>query len=116
VDDYSDTEPTALPNTPPRDATLREIDLLQNKLAAIIANAEIASLQADGAVLARLERILVAAWEASRALDKQARGLKPAPASLRPEAPRHHSRHRGPSADASPEAVARQPRTFGQRT
>jgi CheY-like chemotaxis protein len=47
---------------------LARIELLQNKLTAIIANTEIALLQPDAEARDRLRRVLGAAWEASRLL------------------------------------------------
>jgi hypothetical protein len=42
-----------------------QVDVVQNKLATVIANAEVALQLVDGPARARLERLLGAAWQAS---------------------------------------------------
>lgn len=43
-----------------------QVDVVQNKLATVIANAEVALQLVDGPARARLERLLGAAWQASQ--------------------------------------------------
>jgi hypothetical protein len=50
---------------PPRSAAQERVDDLQNKLASVIANAELALEMVDGPARGRLEAVLRSAWTAS---------------------------------------------------